>query len=243
MKILVANPNSSEELTEVLMQSAVKSVTNLDTKLIPLTNPKGSKHIDSTFGDYQSIWSFIRAVVSEVENNEYDAVVIAGFGNFGVFALKEALDIPVVSASEASETVACMLGHKFSVLTVLKQNIPYQEDLVRMYRLESKCASVRGINVKISNYAAEEEVLMQLKSEIDVIVEEDKADVVVLGGARFGRYAEQLQELCGLPVLDPVEVAVKMAEMMVETGLSQSKKGKFAHPPQNLHDYFWPEVL
>lgn len=243
MKILVANPNSSEELTEILMESARSKVTNPNTKLIPLTNPKGSKHIDSTFGDYQSIWSFVRAVIVEVERDEYDAVVIAGFGNFGVFALKEALDIPVVSVSEASETLASMMGHRFSVLTVLKQNIPYQEDLVRMYHLESKCASVRGINVTISNYGDEEEVLMNLKSEIDMIVQEDGADVVVLGGARFGRYAERLQEICGLPVIDPVEVSVKLAEMMVETGLSHSKKGKFAHPPQRLHDYFVPEIL
>ena len=43
----------------------------------------------------------------------------------------------------------------------------------------------------------------------------------------------------GLPVLDPVTVTVKVAEMYVQTGLCHSKKRKFAAPPQPLEDYFW----
>jgi Asp/Glu/hydantoin racemase len=41
-----------------------------------------------------------------------------------------------------------------------------------------------------------------------------------------------------MPVLDPVVVAVKVAEMLAETGLSQSKVRKFAFPPQALEAYF-----
>jgi allantoin racemase len=44
--------------------------------------------------------------------------------------------------------------------------------------------------------------------------------------------------MIGMPVLDPVVVAVKVAEMMVETGLRHSKRLKFASPPQSLESYF-----
>ncbi len=240
MRILVANPNSSELVTGVIMSSAKRKVTNPNTELIPLTNPKGTKNIDCGFADYQSVWSFIRAILDVVEKEKIDAVVLAGFGNVGVFALKEALSIPVLSISETTQTLACLLGHKYTVLTMLKQFIPYQEDLVRLYRLQDKCASVRAINVNVEACVTDRENTMaQLSTEIVKLVEEDGAEVVMLGCAGLCGYDEALQELVGLPVLDPVTITVKVAEMMVETGLCHSKKRKFANPPQPFDAYFW----
>ena len=222
------------------MESAKRKVTDPNTELIPLTNPKGTKNIDCGFADYQSVWSFIRAIMAKVDEIHPDALVLAGFGNVGVFALKEALNIPVLSISETTQTLACLLGHKYTVLTMLKQFIPYQEDLVRLYRLQDKCASVRGINVNVEKCVTDRDVtLNQLKDEILEIVENDGAEVVVLGCAGLCGYDEALQELVGLPVLDPVTVTVKVAEMMVETGLCQSKKRKFAAPPQEFAAYYW----
>lgn len=240
MKILVANPNSSEIVTGIIMESAKRKVTDPNTQLIPLTNPKGTKNIDCGFADYQSVWSFIRAILDKVEEVKADAVVLAGFGNVGVFALKEALSIPVLSISETTQTLACLLGHKYTVLTMLRQFIPYQEDLVRLYRLQDKCASVRGINVNVEKCVTDrEETMNQLRDEVLKIVDEDGAEVVVLGCAGLCGYDEALQELVGLPVLDPVTVTVKVAEMMVQTGLCHSKKRKFANPPQAFAEYFW----
>lgn len=237
-KILVANPNSNKDLTDLLMQSAKLNIDPTRTELIPFTNPKGSNHIDSVFGDYQSVWSFIRAVLKEIETVKPDALVIAGFGNFGMLALKEALDIPVVSIAEGSQVIATMLGHKYSILTVLKQNIPYQEDLVRLLRFEDKCASVRGIDVNTATAKTSEETFHALKNEIKVMMEEDHCEVVILGGARFATYAKDLTKETGIPVIDPVDVSVKLAETLVELGLSQSKILKFAYPPQKIEDYF-----
>ena len=243
MKILVANPNSSEIVTGIIMESARRKVTDPNTELIALTNPKGTKNIDCGFADYQSVWSFIRAILEKVEEIKADAVVLAGFGNVGVFALKEALSIPVLSISETTQTIACLMGHKYTVLTMLRQFIPYQEDLVRLYRLQDKCASVRGINVNVEKCVTDRELTMsQLSEEVLKIVEEDGAEVVVLGCAGLCGYDEALEELVGVPVLDPVTVTVKFAEMMVQTGLTHSKKRKFANPPQPFDAYFWDGI-
>ena len=62
--------------------------------------------------------------------------------------------------------IACLLGHKFSTVTMLKQFIPYQEDLVRLYRFDQKCASVRAININVENATIERErTLAELKEE------------------------------------------------------------------------------
>ncbi|MBM7688540.1 hydantoin racemase [Enterococcus ureilyticus] len=238
MKIIVANPNSNTELTKVLMKSAEKGFNDSSTELIPYTNPKGSKHIDCTFGDYQSVWSFVRGLLDFTEEVNPDAIVLAGFGNFGFFALKEALDIPVISIAEGSQVIATMLGHKYSILTVFKQNIPYQEDLTHLLRLEGKLASVRGIEMDTENVNQNSSVKESLKNTIIKMIEEDGAEAIVLGGARFAMYADSLSEEIGVPVIDPVSVSVKLAKLFVECHLSQSKIGKFNYPPQKISDYF-----
>ena len=238
MRILVINPNSSEIVTDVIAKAAGKKAKST-TELFFLTNPCGTKNIDSAFGDYMSTHSHIKACMEKVEELKPDAVVLAGFGNVGIHALKEALDIPVVSISEAAMAIACLLGHKFTTITMLKQFIPYQEDLVRLYRFENKCASCRAININVERAACErEQTLAELKEEVLRVAREDGSEVIILACAGLCGYEDELTEMVGMPVLDPVVVAVKVAEMLVETGLSHSKVRKFAFPPQSLSDYF-----
>jgi allantoin racemase len=238
VKIVVLNPNSSEIVTEVIMRSARKRAKP-GTELIPLTNPEGTKNIDCAFADYMSTHSHMAACLRKVREIQPDAVVLAGFGNVGVFALKEALDIPVVSISESSMAVASLLGHKFSTVTMLKQFIPYQEDLVRLYRFNEKCASVRAININVERAAIDREAtLKELKEECLRVAREDGAEVIILACAGLCGYEDELTALCDMPVLDPVVVAVKVTEMLVETGLCHSKVRKFAFPPQEISAYY-----
>jgi len=237
MRLLVINPNSSETVTAAIMQSARRGAAP-ETELIGVTTKGGTRNIDSAFGDYLSGAYVIRTCLEAVKLHRPDAVVLAGFGRVGIDALKEALDIPVVSISEASMAVAALLGHRFSTLTMLDQFIPYQQDLVRFYGFEAKCASVRAINVNVEECVTNrEETLRQLKAEIRKVVAEDRAEVVILACAGLCGYDAELARLAGVPVLDPVAVGVKVAEGLVGLGLRHSKVRKFAHPPQDLEAY------
>ena len=238
MKLLIANPNSSEIVTDIIFKSAQKKKRS-STELIPLTNPLGTKGIDCAFADYMSTYSHIKATLAKVNEINPDAVVLAGFGNMGLHALKEALKIPVVCISESTIAVACLFGHRFSTVTVLKQLIPYHEDLVKLFGFESRCASCRSINIDIEKAAVErEKTLKELKIEMQRIIKEDGADVIILAGAGLCGYEDELSDILNLPVLDPVVVSIKVAEMMVETGLCQSKRYKFSPPPQTLRSYY-----
>jgi len=208
MKLLVVNPNSSETVTGAIMESARRGASP-GTELIGVTTKGGTRNIDSAFGDYLSGAFAIRTCLESVEMHGPDAVVLAGFGRVGVDALKEALTIPVVSIAESSMAVACLLGHRFTTLTMLRQFIPYQQDLVRYYGFE----------------------------QIRTIVSEDRAEVVILACAGLCGYDQALSRLAGIPVLDPAVVGVKVAESLVALGLCHSKVRKFAHPPQPLADY------
>src|SRR5215831_11665384 len=236
MKLLVVNPNSSEAVTAQIMESARRAAA-ASTELVAITTKGGTRNIDSAFGDYLSGSYMIRTCLDAAALHRPDAVVLAGFGRVGIDALKEALEIPVVSISEASMAVACLLGHRFTTLTMLEQFIPYQQDLVRLYGFEAKCASVRAINVNVEECVTNRaETLRQLQARVQVVAE-DRAEVVILACAGLCGYDAELSRLAGVPVLDPVAVGLKVAESLVGLGLRQSKIRKFAHPPQDLDAY------
>jgi allantoin racemase len=237
MKIAVINPNSSETVTGAVMESA-KRAASPGTELIGVTTKGGTRNIDSAFGDYLSGAFMIRTCLESVAVHAPDAVVLAGFGRVGIDALKEALTIPVVSIAEASMAVACLLGHRFTTLTMLQQFIPYQQDLVRLFGFEAKCASVRAININVEECVTNrDKTLGELAREIQRIVAEDRAEVVILACAGLCGYDTELSRRAGVPVLDPVAVGVKVAESLVGLGLSHSKIRKFAAPPQPLDHY------
>jgi allantoin racemase len=237
MKIMVINPNSSEVVTGAIAESA-KRAASAGTEIVPVTTKGGTRNIDSAFADYLSGGYMIRTCLDAVALEKPDAVVLAGFGRVGIDALKEALSIPVVSISESSMAIACLLGHRFSTLTMLQQFIPYQQDLVRYYGFEAKCASVRAINVNVEECVTNrEKTLKELTEQIQKVVSEDRAEVVILACAGLCGYDEELSKLSGVPVLDPVSVAVKVAEGLVGLKLSHSKIRKFAHPLQSLDSY------
>lgn len=237
MKLLVVNPNTSDIVLQVILQSA-RRCAGPDTKIEGLSSPNGTRNIDSAYGDYMSAPHMIEAVRRRVEASPPDAVVLAGFGNVGVFALKEILDVPVVSISEASMALACLLGHRFTTLTMLEQFIPYQQDLVRLYGFEAKCASVRAININVEEAAVDRErTLRELSAQVERIVAEDRAEVIILACAGLCGYETELSRISGVPVIDPVAAGVKLAESLVGMGLSHSKVRKFRKPPQPLAAY------
>lgn len=238
MKIIVANPNSSTACTESIMASAAASGIRRETELIAVTNPKGTPAIDCTFSDYQSAWSLHREILDRVDEHQPDAVVVAGFGNLGVYGLKEVLTIPTLGMSETCMAIASTLGHKFTVLTTLLQYVPAMEDLVTLYGMQTKCASVRAIDVCVTDCVGQrEQTLDLLEREAEKIMDQDGAEVLILGSGGLSGYSEDLEKRVGMTVLDPVRVTVKFAEMLAEAGLSHSKKRKFAAPPQSLDRY------
>ena len=237
MNILVVNPNTSDIVLKVIMRSANRAAS-AGTKLFGMRSPGGTRNIDSAYGDYMSAPHMIEAVRRRVESEAFDAVVLAGFGNVGISALKEILDIPTVSISEASMALACLLGHRFSTLTMIEQFIPYQEDIVRLYGFEAKLASVRAININVEEAATDRErTLRDLTVQVKALVSEDRAEVVILACAGLCDYDRELTEASGVPVIDPVVAGVRTAETLVAMGLCQSKVRKFNHPPQPIADY------
>ena len=69
----------------------------------------------------------------------------------------------------------------------------------------------------------------KLLEQSKLAIEEDGADVLIIGCAMMFGVDKWLQEKLGVPVISPGDVAVKMAEMLVDMKLAQSKRA-YAKP-------------
>ena len=73
--------------------------------------------------------------------------------------------------------------------------------------------------------------LETLREEARRARQEDDALAILLGCAGFAKFAEELEQELGIPVLDGVVCAVKMAEGVVELG-KKTSKAKTYRPPE-----------
>lgn len=172
-------------------------------------------------------WTVFQAGI-DAENQGYAAVVVDTVSDSGVRALRSRLNIPVVGPGEAAFHTAMMLGKRFTVLTMWDEWFPLYEKTLTEYGLWDRVASLRSIQTRpdvTELLAGKEEVIFaKLEAEARAAIEEDGADVIVLGSTTMHQSAGYLAKALPIPVINPGVAAWKQAELLVSLGLSHSKK-------------------
>jgi allantoin racemase len=228
--ILLVNPNTSEEFT-LRIQNIASQYALPSTTVVARSPASGPRSIESIYDEILSASGTLELVISELNN--YDAFVIACYSDHPtIYAVREITDKPVLGIAEASMYVACMLGHKFSVVTTNQEWEPLLGDAVRHYGLGERCASVRstGMPVLALESASAEEVDRMILYAARAAIEQDGAEVICLGCAGMAGLDKKLQQELKVPVLDGVVCALKILEGLVEYGIFTSKKRAYARP-------------
>jgi Asp/Glu/hydantoin racemase len=230
VRLLVANPNSTGAITEACVTLA-RVAASPGTEVAGWTNREGPPVIDSVHTDYLAGAALVAGLLAV--RPAPGAVVLAGFGNYGTAAVKERLEVPVVSMAEAAMALATLLCHRFVVVTTAPRMVPYTEDLVRLAGFEARCAGVRAVSLPPLGEAPPEPagVVKDLVEQVTRAESDRGADLVILGGARLSPYAAELRRAVRVPVIEPVACAVQAAEALVRLGLGPSRAGRFAPPP------------
>lgn len=231
MKIFVINPNTSESMTDHIRE-ALASVKRSDTELTVTCPSKGPDTIESAYDEAYAIPPTLE-LVKKANVEGYDAVILACFSDPGLEAAKEISAIPVVGIEEATLHMAAMLGAKFSIMTPRKQRIASKCEHVHMRGLAHFLASVRSLNLSVAETDADPAKTKRRLMEVaNAAVETDGAEVIIMGCAGMAGYAEEIEQALNIKVLDPAAVALKTAEAMADLGLTHSKVGLFAAPPE-----------
>src|SRR6201996_9360862 len=211
MRILVVNPNTTSAMTAKIAATA-QGVVAEGTEIIAVNPSDGPVSIE---GYYDEVFS-VPGLLEEIAKGEASGVsahIIACFDDTGLEAARSLASAPVIGIGEAAFHLASMLGHRFSVITTLSRSIAAIETNLLKYGLATRCAKVRACEVPVLSLddpASNASAL--ISAEIELAKREDRAEAIVLGCAGMADLAADLSEQHGLPVIDGVVSAVKLAE-------------------------------
>jgi allantoin racemase len=235
MRILIVNPNTSVAMTDKIA-AAARAVAAPGTEIIAVNPADGPVSIEGYYDEVFSVPGLLAEIAkgevfSKGEASGVSAHIIACFDDTGLEAARSLASAPVIGIGEAAFHLASLVAHRFAVVTTLSRSIPAIETNLMKYGLASRCAKVRACEVPVlalddpaSNASA------QISAEIERARHEDRAEAIVLGCAGMADLAARLTEQHGLPVIDGVASAVKLAEACGVLGLKTSKTGAYATP-------------
>jgi allantoin racemase len=233
MKILLLNPNMSQSMTDGMQTVALKAAAT-DTVIETATATTGFPYISSR-AEAQIAGAIVLDMIAQ-RINDIDAVIIAAFGDPGLRAARELFDIPVIGMAEAAMLSACMLGHRFSIVTFTTHMTAWYEESVALAGLQNRFASVRTPTTRFKSVdTVQDELFEPLKDLVALTVKEDGADVVILGGAPLAGLAHRIEGATAV-LVDPISAAICQAQAMVKLAPNGAHAGSYARPPakQNI---------
>ncbi len=221
----------AEELAR--RRAAVRRVAGAQWTMDAWDVPGGPASIESAYEEYLSVPGAIERVV-EAEREGFNGVVLGCFGDPGIDAMREMVDIPVIGPGEASMLLAASLGHRFSIVTVLSSIIPLLERLAWQVGVDRKLASVRTIDVPVLELAHDPDgTFARMVREGERARDQERADAIIMGcmSMAFQDRQDALSARLGIPVVNPVHAAVKMMQTLCDLGLRHSRRA-YPTPPK-----------
>lgn len=245
MKVRIITPITTQGFATL---DPFAGLVNADTELDMVQIETGPASIESAYDEMLAVPGTVAKAI-EAERDGVDAVVINCMGDPGLHPSREAVTIPVVGPCEATMHLASMLGHTFSVVTVMSSLRPQFENQAKVYGVREKLASVRAVEISVLDLERDwDNMIASLTEQAVLAVEEDGASVIMFGCTGMAGAAEAVEAglvargYDGVPVIDSMAAAIKVAEAIVGAKLTHSKRS-FPYPPRKpVVGYDMPEI-
>ena len=207
-RILILNSNTTASITDLVTQHVRAELDDRFT-LKPVTARFGARYI-STEVSYAIAGHAALDCVAE-HGADCDAILLACFGDPGLFALREVSAAPVVGLAEAAMQEAAAHG-RFSIVTGGVLWKPMLERLAFSLGCLNAIASIRPITLTGDQIAADPDgALRFLAAEARAAAEQDGAQAVILGGAALAGLAARFAHDVPVPLVDSVLAGARVA--------------------------------
>jgi len=227
-RLLVVNPNTSQEMTRTISESADRAARAIGVECDTVCPSEGPESIEGRFDEIVSAYWTLDCVMRVADR--YSGVVVACFGPHpAVEGIREATTLPTLGIMEASILYALPLGARFSVVTTSPRWQPLLEEGVQSLGVAGRCASVRstGMAVLDLDRLPRDAVCQKLAEEARRAVEDDHAEVIVLGCAGMAGLQSTVEQATGVPVVDAVWAGVIMTGALARGGARTSKRNLY----------------
>lgn len=213
--LLLVNPNTTEAVTALLRQH-VQEEAGAGVRVQAVTARFGAPYISDEAGyaiaGHAALDACTRACS---EGPAPGAMLIACFGDPGLFALREASPVPVSGLAEASFAEAARHG-RFAIVTGGAKWPPILQRLAQALGCAGSLAGVHTVAPTgaqlMADAAATRALLAQACREAAARYD---AQALILGGASLAGVARDIQGEVPLPLIDSVRAGARWARQVL----------------------------
>ena len=213
--LLLINPNTSASVTTLLAQTARRLASRLPQPPVvrAVTATFGPRYITGEVGaavaGHAALEAYARALA---QGGPPSAVLLACFGDPGLFALRALCPAPVLGLAEASMQAAARQG-PFVVLTGGAAWVPMLHRLAAALALPAPMLGVQALVHSGGEMAAQPDKAVDWLAEAgeEALRRWPDARALLLGGAGLAGLAAPLDGRLRVPVLDNVALALEEA--------------------------------
>ena len=210
LRSALLNPNTRAAATELMLTSARRALP-ADARIAGHTAPAGQPFITTPAALEAAAHQMLPFALA-VAKDGCDALIVSGFGDPGLQAIGQRVSIPVTGLAEASIAEAALGGRRFSIVTVTPELHDSLMQAAQTHGQAGQLASIRftsgAVDDALDTPEKLEEALYQACQQALV---QDGAEVIVIGGGPLAHAAAAISWRLGLPVIDPVAAAVRLA--------------------------------
>jgi allantoin racemase len=157
VRILVVNPNTTATMTET-MRAGAQRYARAGTEIVAVEPTWGPESIEGFLEGFLSAAAVLERLATYPD--PVDAVLLAGYGEPGLQGAMELMDVPVLDVTSASAHVACLVAHRFGVVTTLDRCIPQIEEALGSVGLLGRCSGIRASGLAVLEIEQDEERTM-----------------------------------------------------------------------------------
>ncbi|MDP6686513.1 MAG: aspartate/glutamate racemase family protein [Acidobacteriota bacterium] len=220
----VANGPRAHDMNIALQAAAAPETT---VELVSLAKQQ-PRHLEFHAYEALALGEIVQRVRAATATHA--AIILGGFYDMGLRAAREISGSAFVTAPcESATSIAGQLGNSFSILVGRRKWTPRVSDNLLRYGRLNACASIRDIDLWVDDIHTHDETLDRFITAGRACIDEDGAEVIILGCTADYGFHEKLRDELGVPVIDSMLAALKMAEMLVAGGKA------FGWQPSRVH--------
>jgi allantoin racemase len=216
MRILWINPVGTDVFdADVLKILNVAKLEGTQVDVVSLSADR-PKHLEYHAYEGLVVGDIVR--LTREAANRYDAIVIGCFYDVGLREAREVSGRSIVTAPCQSATaIASNLGNTFSVLVGRRKWIPKMRENVYLYGHGHRMVSMRPLDLGVHDFQTDHDrTCDRLLTEGRKAVQEDGAEVILLGCTAEYGFHKTMQDALGVPVIDAILAPFKYAEFLVD---------------------------
>ena len=205
--IVVINPNSNQAVTDGLDRALASFRLTGGPAIECVTLTEGPFGIESQLHSDQVVLPLVDLIS---RRSDASAFIIACYSDPGIDACRSVSPVPVFGIQASGLLTALSRADRIGIVAIAEASEKRHRLYMRRMGVSSRIAGERALNMTVDETARGTGTFTRLQ-EVGRALISDGAEALVLGCAGMAVHKAPLEQVLGIPVIDPTQAAVSMA--------------------------------